>query len=88
MTDLLTDEERAIIERIANSGGLDMRDGADLLSIIRDLHQRARVAIRDERYQWRNLLVNLIEEAENGSTEHDERTLRHLYERLASTQDQ
>jgi hypothetical protein len=52
----------------------------DLLIIIRDLHQRARITARDERYKWRNLLVDILEEHEFDSAED---LTKYIYEQIA-----
>lgn len=82
MTDLLTPDERNLIDGVERGRYKGMP--ADLVIIIRSLNQRARIAIRDEKFKWRNLLVDWIEEVENGESELDEKTLRYIYEKVVA----
>ena len=92
--DLLTADERVMIDEVKRllTRGTSVRARdykhslGDLLNITRDLHHRATIAIRDERYKWRNMLVDLLEEMENGQIDADN-AIRVIYERIASEQD-
>ena len=93
MTDGLLDEvEQTTIARVGNAITSDRaipadhwkRHAADILVITKDLHQRARIAVRDERYKWRNLLVDILEEYEHGNGRFDnaEALAKYIYEQI------